>query len=252
MGLFSKKTCSVCGGDIGLLGNRKLEDGNLCKKCAGKLSPWFSDRRSSTVAQIQEQLQYREDNKAAVAAFHTTRSLGKNIKVLIDEDARKFLVTSAKDLVEDNPDVLDFSMVTGVDLEIEEDQHEAQMENAEGKRVSYNPPRYDYSYDFHVLIRVNHPYFDEIRFRLNSSDVETTSAPVMAGRKPDPRMNPEYAEYERMGQEIVSVLTQSRQESRDAAAAAAAPKMAKICPGCGASSIPDANGCCQYCGTSLM
>lgn len=37
--LFEKKICSICGGEIGLLGNRKLADGNLCKKCARKLSP---------------------------------------------------------------------------------------------------------------------------------------------------------------------------------------------------------------------
>ena len=34
MGLFDKKYCDVCGEKIGLLGNRKLEDGNLCKECA--------------------------------------------------------------------------------------------------------------------------------------------------------------------------------------------------------------------------
>ena len=63
MGLFDafkKKECSICGGEIGLLGNRKLEDGNMCKACASKLSPWFSDRRNSTVAEINEQLAYRE------------------------------------------------------------------------------------------------------------------------------------------------------------------------------------------------
>ena len=47
MGLFDKKYCDICGEKIGLLGNRKLENGNLCKNCAKKLSPWFSDRRSS-------------------------------------------------------------------------------------------------------------------------------------------------------------------------------------------------------------
>ena len=52
--LFEKKVCSICNGDIGLLGNRKLEDGNMCKTCAAKLSPWFSDRRNSTVAEIEE------------------------------------------------------------------------------------------------------------------------------------------------------------------------------------------------------
>ena len=34
MGLFDKKYCDICGEKIGLLGNRKLENGNLCKNCA--------------------------------------------------------------------------------------------------------------------------------------------------------------------------------------------------------------------------
>lgn len=49
MGLFDKKICDICGEKIGLLGNRKLDDGNLCKDCAKKLSPWFEERRHSTV-----------------------------------------------------------------------------------------------------------------------------------------------------------------------------------------------------------
>ena len=251
MGLFSKKTCSVCGGDIGLFGNRKLEDGNLCKNCAAKLSPWFSERRRSTVEQIRAQLRYREENKAAVAAFHTTSSFGEDTKLLVDEDARKFVVTGASNLAADNPDVLDFSQVTGVDLDIEEDQSEAETENAKGESVSYTPPRYDYSYDFHVVIRVNHPYFDEIRFRLNSSDVQTTTQPVPAARKPNPKLNAEYAKYEKMGNGIVAALTLGRQQIRDEKAAAAAPKTAKTCPACGASTVPDANGCCEYCGSPL-
>lgn len=51
--LFEKKECAICGGEIGLLGNRKLEDGNMCKACASKLSPWFDERRHSTVEQIE-------------------------------------------------------------------------------------------------------------------------------------------------------------------------------------------------------
>lgn len=72
MGLFDKKYCDICGEKIGLLGNRKLENGNLCKTCAKKLSPWFSDRRNSTVEEIKAQLAYREENRERVAAFHTT------------------------------------------------------------------------------------------------------------------------------------------------------------------------------------
>ena len=52
MGLFDKKYCDICGEKIGLLGNRKLEDGNLCKNCAAKLSPFFSERLTDTYEKI--------------------------------------------------------------------------------------------------------------------------------------------------------------------------------------------------------
>lgn len=71
MGLFDKKYCDICGEKIGLLGNRKLEDGNLCKDCAKQLSPWFSDRRRSTVEDIKRQLAYREENRGRASQFRT-------------------------------------------------------------------------------------------------------------------------------------------------------------------------------------
>ena len=70
MGLFDKKYCDICGEKIGLLGNRKLEDGNLCKNCAAKLSPFFSERRRSTVEDIKRQLAYREENEKLVRDFN--------------------------------------------------------------------------------------------------------------------------------------------------------------------------------------
>lgn len=179
--MFEKKICGICGGEIGLLGNRKLEDGNMCKNCAAKLSPFFSDRRSSTLEQIREQLAYREENRDAVAAFHTTRTLGRGTKVLLDENAGKFMVTSARDLVAANPDVLRFDQVTGCIVDVRENRHEEEreVEDKEGhtRHVSYTPPRYTFSYDFYLTINVNSPYFDEITFQLNSSSIE-----VDAGR----------------------------------------------------------------------
>ena len=111
--MFEKKNCDICGGEIGLLGNKKLEDGNLCKECASKLSPWFSDRRRSTVDQIREQLDWREANQQRVAQFNPTRTLGNDMKVILDEDAGRFIVTRSSRWREANPDVLDFSQVTG-------------------------------------------------------------------------------------------------------------------------------------------
>ena len=30
--IFEKKNCDICGNEIKFMGNRKLEDGNLCKE----------------------------------------------------------------------------------------------------------------------------------------------------------------------------------------------------------------------------
>lgn len=275
MGLFDKKYCDVCGEKIGLLGNRRLEDGNLCKQCAAKLSPWFSDRCRSTVEEIKEQLDYREENKAAVEAFNTTRTLGVGTKVLLDEDARKFMVTSARNLRDANPDVMSFSQVTGCRVDVEEDKTELKREDKDGKQVSYNPPRYTYEYDFYVIINVNTPYFDEIRFKLNNSGIESpvpirkggsAGAPMGMPRAgiwmqrpgmgmPRPGMGGgipvEYEECEKLGEEIRAALTQMRAEVRQAAAEASAPKIAVTCPWCGATTTPDASGTCEYCGGAL-
>jgi len=264
--LFEKKECDICGGEIGLLGNRKLDDGNLCKNCAAKLSPFFSERRHSTVEQIREQLDYREANKEKVAAFHTTRTLGTNTKIHIDEDNRKFMVTGARNLAEANPDVLDYSDVTGCRLDVRERKTELKQKDQEGKEVSYDPPRYTYDYDFYIILNVNHPYFDEITFRLNNSTVEVTPPAPAANAKGlmgvlsaaastiqnEPRaLSVDYREYEKMGNEIVEILTGARQTIRDEIDEAAAPKAAVICPFCKASTVPNAKGCCEYCGSPL-
>ena len=274
--LFDKKECSVCGGEIGLLGNRKLEDGNLCKSCTAKLSPWFSDRRQSTVEEIQAQLAYREINQEKVAAFHTTRTLGERTKVLLDEDKGLFMVTAAKNLMEANPDVLAFSDVTGCKVDINERKTEIEYRDNEGERQSFNPKRYACSYDFYIVINVNNPYFNEIRFQLNSKSVDNDAETLLDGpdnvcglrgglrakvggmsggsltsNAEEVRASVEYQQYEVMGMEIRDALLQVRQQAREDAAAAAAPKAAVTCPYCGATTTPDASGCCEFCGGAV-
>ena len=322
MGLFSKKVCSICGGDIGLFGNRKLEDGNMCKDCAAKLSPLFHERRSSTVEEIKAQLAYREANKAEVAAFHVTRSLGGNTKVLIDEDAKKFIVTSRTKWAEDNPDVIPFEAVTGCTYRINEKKTEIQPEETEeaksdttaapaaapvpmnagmrqaaptpsqqavrgfaaqrapqapaqeglkahmapavaqgfqrppagifGSSVAAAPavvpasapavpegPKYEYDYTFDMTINVNCPYFDTIEFRVNDEKIDSMDSVAFANAK-------------NTCEEIKAVLVGIREDVRAAVVAAAAPKTAVTCPHCGASTIPDPSGRCEYCGGSVV
>lgn len=251
MGLFDKKYCNICNAKIGLLGNRKLEDGNCCKDCAKKLSPWFDDRRHSTVEQISAQIAQREQNKNAVQAFHTTRTFGENYILQLDEDAHKFMVTRTGNLLAENPDVLDYAQVTGCELTVDEDKREEMREirdtDGSTRRVSYNPPHYTLSYDFYVVIRVNHPFFNEMRFQLNSQSVELELQGRPSLGNPALR-NPQYVAYQQMGQEIKSALMDARQQVRDMTEAANAPKQAVICSCCGATTTPDAGGCCEYCG----
>jgi len=215
MGLFDKKTCDFCGAKIGLLGNKKLEDGNMCKDCAAKLSPWFSERRQSTKEEIAEQLAYREENRKAAAAFHQTRCIGKYTRLLIDEDAKKFMVTSSSKISEANPDVLDFGQVTGCNLEIDENRHELMTKDPEGKSVRYDPPRYEYSYAFSVEAFVNHPYFDRMRWSISNGHVKTGETPIVgdlglqAGTPMSSGLN-EYVNCLRLGNEIKGVLEAMR------------------------------------------
>ncbi|MDO4530557.1 MAG: DUF4428 domain-containing protein [Bacillota bacterium] len=250
--LFEKKECAICGGEIGLLGNRKLEDGNMCKECAKKLSPWFTDRKESTVAEIEEQLAYREANRERVEAFQVTRILGEDKKIYLDEDKMQFFVSGERNWKEENPDILDFTQVTGVDLDTSERHTEEKRQTPDGEWVSYNPPRYTYYYDFDIAIMVNHPYFECMKFQLNRSSVtieESGRRGFFGGGHTD---HPRIREYEELGYEIKRVLTEARQTGREAAAAAAAPKQAMTCPWCGATTTANANGCCEYCGGSLQ
>lgn len=206
MGLFDKKYCDVCGDKIGLLGNRKLEDGNLCKNCAAKLSPWFSGRRHSTLEDIKSQLADREANQAKVAAFRPTKTFGEgSMKLFIDEAARNFTVCYESNLKNGNPDILPLSAITECFTENEEHRSELKTKDKEGKMVSYNPPRYEYSYDFNCTIKVNHPYIDDMDFQINGNSLkkEATGASLMFSRK--------MTEYNNLCNEIVNYLLNSEQ-----------------------------------------
>jgi len=239
MGLFDKKYCDVCGEKIGLFGNRKLEDGNLCKDCAAKLSPFFSDRRGSTVEEIKEQLAYREANEELVAAFKPTKVIGgEHMKLYFDEDKKQWLASDARSWRSENPDVLEYAQVTGCDIDVEEDRRELFRKDKEGNEISFEPPRYEFYYDFYMSIHVNSPWFSEIRFQVNDDEVKTRGSVA-------------YREAQAKAEEIKALFTQARDTERQAVVAARTPKARVNCPACGATTTPNARGCCEYCGTPL-
>ena len=235
MGFFDKKYCNICGEKIGVFGNRKLEDGNLCKDCASKLSPFFEERRGSTVEEIKEQLAYREENEARISEFVPTKVIGRTNLICIDEDNKRWIFTRTRKWKDNNPDIIAFSQVTGCDVDIEEEKDEILHEDSEGNEISYSPPRYERSYNFYITIHINSPWFDRIKFKLNDEKLEN-------------QYSMEYKEAERNAEEIKETLTGLRESAREEIAQANAPKAVVTCPYCQATTTPDASGCCEYCG----
>lgn len=249
MGIFDKKYCDICGEKIGLLGNRKLEDGNCCKDCAAKLSPWMTDRRQSTVEEIKQHLAYREANEQEVARINPTKVLGNNTKVYIDETQSKFFVTRFSNWEDRNPDIIPLDKITSFRVDVKEDKDQLYQKDAQGKNVPYDPPRYEYSYEFDVTILVNLPWFDEIHFELTQD-------------RPDSRYTDAYREYERQAEELrraldpearkKAALEEKLQQALEqglasvAGAPAASPANTWYCPECGRQND---DNFCPHCGT---
>lgn len=233
MGLFDKKECCICGEKIGLLGNKKLEDGDMCKHCAGKLSRWFTERKHSTRAEILEQLAYREENRKAVAAFNPSVCYGYENVIYIDDKANKFFVTKSKDYRNSNPDVLDGSQILDASFDVRDSRTELYHNDNHGNRIPYNPPQFRYTFTFYITIRVNHPYFSEMRFQplehsvvceprhsdladIARHDAHMSHSPLghavqgMFGPHYDPTMEPQYQDAYYMCEEVVGRLLAMR------------------------------------------
>ena len=195
MGLFDKKFCDICGEKIGMLGNRKLEDGNMCKDCAKKLSPFCDDRRHSTIEHMKAHLQYREENKSVLRAFSPSLTLGEDKKIYIDMAKRSFVVSryTPGNWNDENPDVIPLAQITSCGLDIDEDRDEMYTQNGQGQRVSYNPPQYKYYYNFKLKFLVNNPYFDDFEVKLNNFRVEGMGSM-------------EYNRYQKMAMDIMAAL----------------------------------------------
>ena len=195
MGLFDKKICDICGEKIGLLGNRKLDDGNLCKDCAKKLSPWFEERRHSTVEDIKRQLEYREKNKKAVMDFCITRQINtRNYNVFIDDNKGNFTVARKLD-VNENPDIVPLSAIVQCRVDVDQQQQE-ETYTKDGETVSYQPPVYKYEFDYTMRIKVRTQWFDDMDFRLNTFSISSDN-------------RRELMEVEQTGHQIIAALTQN-------------------------------------------
>ena len=94
---------------------------------------------------------------------------------------------------EENPDVMPIASITSCGLDIDEDRDEIYMKNGQGQNVSYNPPRYNFYYNFKLKFLVSNPYFDDFEVRLNNFRVEGMGSM-------------EYNRYQKMAMDIMAAL----------------------------------------------
>ena len=69
-------------------------------------------------------------------------------------------------------------------------------------------------------------------------------------------MPDKYYECVKIGNEIKEAIDRMRNSApsdgnKNTAAPADAAREEKTCPNCGAKTFPDANGCCEYCGSKI-
>ena len=172
--VFKKKDCEICGKEVGMFGYKKLADGEICKDCVKLLSPWFEDRKGSTVAQIKDQIAYRERNAKEHENFTISRKIGDEEYFMYIEEVggvpTRFFVTSRSDYKAENPDIISFKDVISCVTDIQVRDEELKQRNSDGQMVSYRPPRYKHHHDFFIKMEIrNNPYFDDIKFRINGS-----------------------------------------------------------------------------------
>lgn len=194
MGLFGKKNCDICGAGIGMLGGKKVQDGNICKECLSKLSIWFEDRKESTVQDIKNQIAAREENRKLLNSFETSHAFGDYGCILIDKKNKQFValgrsgeglfsnaktVTSLDEIIGRNPDIISFSQIRDIKVDIDEMTRE-EKKNVDGEMVSYSPKHMTYMETISIDITVKHPYIHKIHVQLPP---EAIQIPCDAPRK---------------------------------------------------------------------
>ena len=186
MGLFSKKNCCICGEKVGLLGGLKLKDGDLCKECKKKLSPFFDNGKESTIEDIKKQIEAREENYKQLDNLEINKIYGEFGVILIDETNKKFVavkdtssslfgsqkaVKSIGDVKDKNPDIIDFKDIEDVEIKVVETSRE-EKQTINGEQVSYDPKHYTYMIGFDIIIKLKHPYINLMRISLKEGTVQ--------------------------------------------------------------------------------
>ena len=183
--LFKKDPCCLCGEKTGLL-DKKCQDGKVCKECAKKVSPWFEDWKTADKLKLETHIAMRAADRSMADMGNYNKVFGEFGVILIDEAAKKFIafpdtssglfgsqrkVKSLSDVIDLGPDIIDFKAVEDIELDITETtREEKRTEN--GQQVSYFPPHILYMETFTLHLKLDYPFFKNMRIQLNDGAVQ--------------------------------------------------------------------------------
>lgn len=266
MGIFSKKDCSFCGAQSGLLSNRKLADGNICKDCRAQLSPFYDLTNKDTVANVAAQLEYRQRNMSELDRFQPSIAAGDRGKVFIDMNSGKFTFATERELQEGNPDLFDLRGLHSCTFYAKE----TIFKGDEGES-----DRFDY--DFYLKVSVDHPFVRNFSYRYNGQSVsnrrnrirESEIRKIYLGQKEirsgfsaflsgvDKRATEAYLNAYAIGQDMIDALTgaaapfQAGQAYLQPVYQQPAPAAGEVnfCPNCGTR--VSGGAFCPQCGARL-
>ncbi len=186
MGLFGKKECCICGEKVGIFGGLKLKDGDLCKECKKKLSPFFDEGKESTIEDIKNQIAAREENYKQLDNLQINKIYGEFGVILIDETNKKFVavkdtsdglfkdpkvIKGIEDVKDKNPDIIDFKDIEDVEVKVIQTNRE-EKQTVNGEQVSYDPKHYTYMIGFDIIIKLKHPYIKLMRISIKNGTVQ--------------------------------------------------------------------------------
>ena len=106
--------CNVCGDMFCYTDRIELSDGICCPNCSNKVSPWFDkELQFTSVMDLKNHLTYRDKNFTELFDFNPTIEIGNELKILIDERMKKFVIAGDNyDYKEKNSDLIPLSSVT--------------------------------------------------------------------------------------------------------------------------------------------
>lgn len=140
MAFFEKKFCELCNDKVNLLTRLKLSEGFLCSACSKKLSGFSGNWSQRSIADVQQHLAEREQNKIKYSQFQRTGVAGPNSELAVDNVHQLFYFAYGRDYRDGNPEVFQFNQL--VDFYITED-YDAFTKDSDGDGISDSRDTYD-------------------------------------------------------------------------------------------------------------